>query len=302
MSAIEKPILKVYEPFANKQLTYICGHVLRSVAPQREEITKNPFKNALEMYRRYRVKPAKGQQVFLHIDGLQYEAVTSAKGFFKFEISTPTGATTIPANVVVKQAREISCKVSVEVSNPDVLIVSDVDDTVLVSHATNIWKKLYLLLTKNHESRKTFEGICDLFGDLTQNAENSKFFYVSSSEWNLYDFLKDFMSFHELPGGVFLLQDLKSGLRDLFKSGRGSHRHKYDKIKHLINFYPEAKFMLIGDSGQHDPFIYRELAEEFPERIKHIFIRDVRKSRREEIRKMSENINQTNVGMSIIAK
>lgn len=301
MSAIEKPILKVYKPFANKHITYICGHVLRSEAPQREKITRNPFKNALEMYRRYRVKPAKGHRVLLALEGQHAETLTDEKGFFAFKMNTPQNHL-LQGLIQTTGPHAENRPVAIPVCDPEVLVVSDIDDTVLVSHATNIWKKLYLLLTKNHQSRKTFAGICELFDELSAGGENSMFFYVSSSEWNLFDFLQDFMRFHGLPKGVFLLQDLKSGLRDLFRSGGGSHRHKYDKIKFLIESFPTTRFMLVGDSGQHDPFIYRELAEEFPDQIKHIYIRDVRKSRREQIRRMSDELNQTNVGMSIIAK
>jgi len=53
--------------------------------------------------------------------------------------------------------------------------------------------------------------------------------------------------------------------------------HKFEKIKSLLEFYPEQKFILIGDSGQHDPDIYSRLAFEFPGRIETIFIRKIRK-------------------------
>ena len=34
--------------------------------------------------------------------------------------------------------------------------------------------------------------------------------------------------------------------------------------------------MFIGDSGQHDPEIYGTIAKEFPERVKAIYIRNIR--------------------------
>uniref|UniRef100_UPI0030F65900 App1 family protein n=1 Tax=uncultured Wocania sp. TaxID=2834404 RepID=UPI0030F65900 len=39
--------------------------------------------------------------------------------------------------------------------------------------------------------------------------------------------------------------------------------------------YPNLKFILIGDSGEHDPDIYLEIAETYPDRILAIYLRSV---------------------------
>ena len=40
--------------------------------------------------------------------------------------------------------------------------------------------------------------------------------------------------------------------------------------------WPGRQFVLVGDSGQHDPEAYGEIARDFCGRVKHIFIRSVR--------------------------
>lgn len=160
------------------------------------------------------------------------------------------------------------------------IVVSDIDDTVMISHATQILKKLRLMLLKNALTRSPFEGVSKFYAALyagKHQTENNPFFYVSSSEWNLYDLLEDFFHFNHIPKGVFMLRKLKTSIYKFWKSGGGSHEHKFEKIKSLLEFYPEQKFILIGDSGQHDPEIYSRLAFEFPGRIETIFIRKIRK-------------------------
>ena len=160
------------------------------------------------------------------------------------------------------------------------ILVSDIDDTIMISHSTRILKKLRLMLLKNALTRSPFQGVSKFYRALTlgkEEAENNPFFYVSSSEWNLYDLLDDFFHFNHLPKGVFMLRKLKWSIYKFWKSGDGSHEHKFEKIKSLLEFYPEQKFILIGDSGQHDPVIYSRLAFEFPGRIETIFIRKIRK-------------------------
>jgi phosphatidate phosphatase APP1 len=67
--------------------------------------------------------------------------------------------------------------------------------------------------------------------------ELNAFFYVSSSEWNLYRFLVKFTEIHKLPKAVLLLKDIKTSLTNFVWTGRGGHNHKFDKIKHILEFY-----------------------------------------------------------------
>lgn len=170
-------------------------------------------------------------------------------------------------------------EVRVVPSSQNRIIVSDIDDTVLVSHATQTLKKLRLMLFKNALTRNPFSNVGTFYHGLAEGKdklENNPFFFVSSSEWNLYDLLEDFFTFHKIPKGVLLLRTLTYSIYKFWKSGGGSHEHKYDKIKMLMEFYPNSNFILIGDSGQHDPEIYSRLAIDFPGRVEVIYIRQIR--------------------------
>ncbi|MCG6118992.1 MAG: App1 family protein, partial [Aquimonas sp.] len=46
----------------------------------------------------------------------------------------------------------------------------------------------------------------------------------------------------------------------------------------LLAAYPDLPFILIGDSGQDDTSIYRDIAERFPGRIQSVHIHDIGKS------------------------
>jgi len=43
--------------------------------------------------------------------------------------------------------------------------------------------------------------------------------------------------------------------------------------------FPERKFILVGDSGEKDPEVYREIKKKFPNQVQEIKIRDVVKDR-----------------------
>jgi phosphatidate phosphatase APP1 len=107
-------------------------------------------------------------------------------------------------------------------------------------------------------------------------AEQNPIFYVSSSPWNLYDLLVDFLEHQGIPAGPLTLRDW-----DIDRSALGSgrlHRYKDAAIREIMGAYPELPVILVGDSSQQDPEIYRDVVREFPERVLAIYIRDVKRT------------------------
>jgi phosphatidate phosphatase APP1 len=47
-----------------------------------------------------------------------------------------------------------------------------------------------------------------------------------------------------------------------------------------LKVFNHLQFILIGDSGQKDPEIYRDICDEFPNRIKAVYIRHVDSEKR----------------------
>jgi len=178
-------------------------------------------------------------------------------------------------------------------------VISDIDDTLLVSHSTRLIRKLVLQLFRNAHTRKTIPFLANWHSyikDLNDTSDPRDFYYVSNSEWNLYDFLLDFFSINELPKGVFFLQNLKKGFGDLISSGKVHHTHKQRSIEFLMRFYPEKKFILVGDNGQKDMDIYYEIVSKFHERIKGVMIRKLPYIKNEtKIHDFKMKINQLDV-------
>jgi phosphatidate phosphatase APP1 len=267
--------IRIYPSFATPEHFFVHGHVFNGVAQSRKKISNFFVVNAWEMLKRFML--SRGDQIDLDITiaGVPYRVTTDRNGYFFLQDSYLKQHSRLKVEVALVQDAQINQSISLKVIDPEQAIISDIDDTVLVSHATNPRKKLYLLLTKNPRTRKPFQGVVDHYHQFHQSG-NDVFIYVSSSEWNLFDFIDSFFSFHDFPPGYFLLQDLKKWSQ-LLKTGGGSHRHKFDKIQWLLNFLPRTTFILIGDDGQQDPFIYHEVAMKYPHRIKHIYLRRINK-------------------------
>jgi phosphatidate phosphatase APP1 len=134
---------------------------------------------------------------------------------------------------------------------------------------------LALLMRSNARTRKPFKGVAAFYRALARGAggaEDNPVFYVSSSPWNLYGPLVDFLAIQRLPRGPLLLRDFGEHL--LF--GGGDHRsHKRAAIDRILDTYPGLPFVLIGDSGERDPEIYAEIVAARSGRIRTVYIRSV---------------------------
>jgi phosphatidate phosphatase APP1 len=163
--------------------------------------------------------------------------------------------------------------------------ISDIDDTFLISHSSNLRKRIFVMLTENAHSRQPFEGVVKHYqllskAGLTEEEmqyESNPFFFVSSSEWNLYDYIREFCIKYELPRGVYLLNQLKT-FSQVWKTGQNNHSTKFMRIVRILEAFPKQKFILLGDDTQEDPTIYASVVEHFPDKILAVYLRKVRKT------------------------
>jgi phosphatidate phosphatase APP1 len=299
-----KPTLKLYRGYANDQEFIVFGHVFRESKAGNYEFEKKRFKNAKSVLRMFLIKTIPNADVYLEHDGKRIHTKTLKDGYFKF---------CVPLNEELKhgwadyyvstfhEGEEIREKGTyIRPYEGDLGFISDIDDTFLVSHTRNLFKKIYILLWKNINDRKIFEDVVPHYQALSTAGRNNKdevnaFFYVSSSEWNLYKFIIKFTEKHNLPRAVLLLKDIKDSLLDFFVTGRGNHNHKFDKIKHILEFYPHLQYTLLGDDSQHDPFLYEDICKIFPVTIKAVYIRQTGHSKKEKAVEAIMNIESMGV-------
>ncbi|HEX9979748.1 MAG TPA: App1 family protein [Flavobacterium sp.] len=286
-----KPVLKLYRGYANHQELIVMGHVFEPTTRADYNFQKRKFKNAKSIIRMFRIKTKKNADVYLEYCGDRIHTKTLDDGYFRFciPLKEDVGFGWIEYTVSTMYAdEEIKEKGTyIRPHEGNLGFISDIDDTFLVSHTRNAFKKLYILLFRNVNDRKVFEGVVPHYQALSTAGRNNKdernaFFYVSSSEWNLYRFIVDFTELHELPRAVLLLKDIKTSLMDFFITGRGDHNHKFEKIKHILEFHPHLQYTLLGDDSQQDPFLYENVCKIFPVTVKAVYIRQTGKRKKPE--------------------
>ncbi len=295
------------------------GRVLRdkNIRPPLESYSK--WMNVVDTVKRFRSDEIPGATVRARLGDQSAEIVTNREGFFEFHLPTdhlppPTdhyyrvdlelidyaGKAHNPAEPMTVTAET---QVLVPPSNAEFGVISDVDDTVLLSNVSNFVILGLNTFLRNAHTRLPFEGVASFYQTLQGGASGANFnpiFYVSSTAWNLYDMLHDFFIVREIPLGPLLLAEFDLNQRGFILKNHTPH--KIAAIVAILTTYPALPFILIGDSSEHDATIYAGIVERYPGRVRAIYIRDATSSakRDRQIQRVAERMEAHGVPLLLV--
>jgi phosphatidate phosphatase APP1 len=287
--------IKVYHGYGYTKDLVVYGHTFRKLPPEYKSVLSNSFTNLFRLLRLFFVKPVPRVPLQIIWDQQIIDTESEDDGFFKGEwqaIDTPAGWHPVLVQHINNRSHRSMGEGRIYIPHKtQYAFISDIDDTIMVSYSATIWKRMKELLFKNAHTRTMFPDTV-LFYQLlakgnTRVDEPNPFFYVSSSEWNLYDYLREVFSFNGLPDGAFLLNQVKRWYQ-LWKTGKTKHEGKLLRVIRILDTFPNQRFILMGDNSQSDPAVYAKLIEKYGHRIFAIYIRNVRK----------ENYDSTNIILS----
>ncbi|MBP7964009.1 MAG: DUF2183 domain-containing protein [Caldilineaceae bacterium] len=303
-----------YRGYGTAQAVTVRGRVLEDPGLSPAADNDSVWTNLANMARRFASDEVPNAQVRVSGLGHSVVVVTDEEGYFE-AILTPSAPPALTATPSVlhrielnllfppsKNNTKIHAQGEVMIPGPGASfgVISDVDDTVLVTGATDAVGMARTVFTGNAASRMAFDGVAELYRAL-RGKQGNPIFYVSSSPWNLYDLLDDFLALNDLPAGPILLRDWGLSSTELLPTDH--HQHKLGTINAILNTYPDLSFLLLGDSGQQDPEIYAQVVAEQPGQILGILIRDVGPgaARAAQVREMARSVTQSGVPMHLIA-
>jgi phosphatidate phosphatase APP1 len=301
-----KPILKLYRGYANEQELIVMGHVFKPTRKKDYDFQKKKYKNAASIISLFTVKTHANADVYLEYNNTKIHTKTLIDGYFKFCIpldqNTKYGWINYQVSIVYEGKTILAQESYIRPKKGNLGIISDIDDTFLISYSLNPLKKLYFLLFRNVDARKVFKDVVSHYQALSTSGRDNEnelnaFFYVSSSEWNLYRFIIKFTEIHKLPKAVLLLKDIKTNLTDFLFTGRDGHNHKFEKIKHILEFYPNLKYVLLGDDSQNDPYLYEAICKIFPVTVIAVYIRQTGIHKKEKVSITLKNLESLNISV-----
>ena len=171
-----------------------------------------------------------------------------------------------------RSARPTTARVLV--IGPDTVagVVSDIDDTVMVTRVPRPLVAAWNTFMRHTSSRQAVPGMAEFFAGVEEAWTDAPVLYLSTGAWNVVPTLQRFFRRHRLPSGPMLMTDWGPTNTGWFRSGQ---EHKRTTLRRLLIDFPHVKWLLVGDDGQHDPEIYAQLAREHPDRVAAIAIRQL---------------------------
>jgi len=278
------PRIEPYRSLGRPDRLLLRGRVLVDRGPTLSEQDDDFWDDLGNMYRRLHTTEIVGARVRASAAGASAEALTDTEGYFEVELPAADREFSAPIQEVDLElvesedgpARALGEAV-VRSAASRFLVISDVDDTVVRTHATHLLAMARATFLGNARSRAAFPGVAALYSALVEGAagaEHNPLVFVSRSPWNLYDLFDEFCTLQGIPHGrVFVLRDWGFSAEGLTRARERGH--KFKQIQRILEFEPDLPVLLIGDSGQKDAEIYAELVREAPGRILAAFIRDV---------------------------
>jgi phosphatidate phosphatase APP1 len=151
-------------------------------------------------------------------------------------------------------------------------LLSDIDDTVMVTALPRPMLAAWNTFVLDEHARMAVPGMAVLFERLSTAHPGSPVFYLSTGAWNVAPTLTRFLSRHLYPAGPLLLTDWGPTADRWFRSGQ---EHKRHTLARLSQEFPQVRWLLVGDDGQHDQEIYAEFAAKHPDNVAAVAIRQL---------------------------
>ncbi len=302
----DDPIVIVpYRGFGTSERIYLRGRVLEQQNITAPEDNDSLWENLHNMYLRFESDEVPFARIRARIAGDEREVQADEEGYFEVWLEPkeplPTDRLWQTVELELIEPNRSGFEVRAEglamvpPRPPQFGVISDLDDTVVHTDVTSMLRMARTVFLSNARTRLPFEGVAAFYRALHAGDDGrawNPLFYVSGSPWNMYDLLTDFLQLNEIPAGPVLLRDW--GISEDADSITNNRSHKIPAIRKIMDLYPDLKFILIGDSTQEDPEIYREVQDLYPNRILAIYIRNVNRTpaRMEQIEALAAEVSE----------
>lgn len=280
--------IEVYPTYGTPEHFEVKGKVYADRKVDEVGVEDSRFRNAINTSRRFIVTEASLVWVKVIFGHEVRKVQTDKMGVFSVSFDHLPGIEQGLHTVRVQLAEQTRKRLSASEGTACVLlhsaqsrcvgVISDIDDTVLQTFATSKMRMLRTVFFSNYLTLHAVAEMSDIYRAIHFGPQGDGYeatHYVSSSPDNLMSRLQQFLRHHNFPQGSM---DLKSiALRR--RPGRDSlFRHtdyKLNRIRKIFETYPQRRYVLFGDSGEHDPQIYRQIQTLYPHQVAAIYIHNV---------------------------
>lgn len=262
------PVMVAFDGFGSTHHVRILGRaLLKTTGPQ---IPTAEDASSIRGWRSFTSLPIAFAHVDICLGGQEFHVMADKGGVIDadLQIALPPGIHT--AHMRTEGSVWASSNITVIDDHQKIGVISDVDDTVMVTALPRPLLAAWNSFVLNEHARMPTPGMAVLMERLNKKHPYAPFIYLSTGAWNVAPTLRRFLTRNAYPAGPFLLTDWGPTTDRWFRSGA---RHKVENLERLAQDFPDIRWILIGDDGQHDPAIYGGFAQRYPQNVAAVVIR-----------------------------
>jgi phosphatidate phosphatase APP1 len=283
----EPTYIEVFPSYGTEEQVTIRGRVLEGHAPTKAHAEDSRFANLIRNLSFLESDEVKRTPVKIEFAGKTINVKTDRDGVFEVAIGgfagLKPGYHAVKVSMVGNDdylAAESEGKVVVQRRDDTSFgVLSDIDDTIQFSHAANKLKAAETLLLGNEATLKPVPGMAALYQALEMASDglaDGDISYLSGSPMNYAGRIQNYMQAEHFPEGAIQLKNM--GFRQGEDNPIAQSEYKLHHLREMFDTYPQKSFFLFGDSGEADPEVYQQIAQEYPDRVQGIFIHNVTES------------------------
>jgi phosphatidate phosphatase APP1 len=261
------PAVTPFPGYGGADWIRVLGRVL--IAPPARRTASGEYAS-IRGWRSFVAVPVGYAQVTVDVDGVRHDVTADRGGVIDAVLPASLAPGWQTLTMSVEGGAPIETRVFVVGADVRFGLVSDVDDTVMVTALPRPLLAAWNSFVVDEHARQPVPGMSVLLGRLTRDNPGSPVVYLSTGAWNVAPTLLRFFRRHLFPPGAVLLTDWGPTHDRWFRSGKV---HKLTNLRRLAQEFPHIRWLLVGDDGQHDDEIYTTFTREHPDNVVAVALR-----------------------------
>lgn len=257
------PTVVAFTGYGSTSRVRVLGRVL---------LVKEQMRSRVRGWRSFVSVPVKSAPVTVRIEDTEVQIHADRGGVIDTTIEVTLSPGEHTATLWTEGGPVSEAPIMVVAEDVRIGVLSDIDDTVMVTMLPRPFLAAWNTFVLDEHARIPTPGMAVLYEKLLRAHPGAPVIYLSTGAWNVAPTLRRFLSRNLFPAGPLLLTDWGPTHDRWFRSGR---EHKRESLRRLATEFPNIRWILIGDDGQHDIETYGEFAKEFPEQVAAIAIREM---------------------------
>jgi phosphatidate phosphatase APP1 len=269
------PTVVPYTGYGSTEWVRVFCRVLLSKPVRADDTSKRRRRRreqGIRGWRSFTSVPVGDVPVVIEVGGERIEVLADRGGVVDTKIPVHLESGWNRAVLRVEGSEDVEAPVWVVGPDVDFGIVSDIDDTVMVTALPRPFVAFWNTFVLDEHARSPTPGMAVLYERLVRAHPGSPVIYLSTGAWNVAPTLTRFLSRNLYPAGPILLTDWGPTHDRWFRSGRA---HKTENLHRLAEEFPHMRWLLIGDYGQHDEELYADFAKQHPGQVAAVAIREL---------------------------